>query len=82
MSTANLDKIIEEVRALPPVERERLREMLNEEAKAAQQAERSKLVRSIMGKYAHVPTSSEDFAARKQEEIEMEDRRASGEKKG
>lgn len=30
---------------------------------------------SIMGKYAHVLTSSDEFARRKQEEIELEDRR-------
>jgi putative transcriptional regulator len=28
--------------------------------------------RSVLGKYAFVPTSSEDFARRKQEEIELE----------
>jgi hypothetical protein len=32
--------------------------------------------RSAMGKYAHLNTSSEDFARRKQEEIDLEDGRA------
>jgi hypothetical protein len=27
---------------------------------------------AVMGKYRHVPTSSEDFARRKQDEIELE----------
>lgn len=31
--------------------------------------------RRIRGKYADVPTSSEEFARRKQEEIELEERR-------
>jgi len=31
------------------------------------------LVDSVMGKYAHVPTSSEEFARRKQEEINLEE---------
>jgi hypothetical protein len=31
--------------------------------------------RRIRGKYADVPTSSEEFAKRKQEEIELEERR-------
>jgi hypothetical protein len=30
---------------------------------------------SAFGKYAYLPTSSEEFARRKQEEIELEDRR-------
>ena len=32
------------------------------------------LSKTIMGKYAHLLTSSEDFARRKQEEIELEDK--------
>ena len=34
------------------------------------------LVHSIRGKYAHLPISSNDFAARKAEEIALEDRRS------
>jgi len=30
---------------------------------------------SAMGKFAHIPTSSEEFCRRKQEEIDLEDRR-------
>jgi hypothetical protein len=33
-----------------------------------------KLVQEIKGKYSFVATSSEDFAARKKEEIDLEDR--------
>ncbi|MCA1631639.1 MAG: hypothetical protein LC785_01090 [Acidobacteria bacterium] len=38
--------------------------------------ERRKAVRSVRGKYAHLPTGSEAFAARKVEEISLEDRRS------
>jgi hypothetical protein len=49
--------------------------MLNKEMMTAEQAEKDALLRRIQGKYAHLPTSSEDFAARKQEEIDLENRR-------
>lgn len=67
MSTS-LDKIIEEVRALTPDEQQQLRELLDREARTAE-------LRQIQGKYAHLGVSSEDFAARKAEEIELEERR-------
>lgn len=67
MSTT-LDKIIEEVRALTPDEQQQLRELLDREARTAE-------LRRIQGKYVHLGVSSEDFAARKAEEIELEERR-------
>ena len=77
-----LDRIIEEVRQLAPDERRQLREMLDREphpltsdSLTPEQARRAALIRSIRGKYAHLPTSSDDFAARKAEEIALEDRR-------
>jgi hypothetical protein len=66
MSTT-LDKIIEEARALPPEEQRQLREALDREERLAQ-------VRRIQGKYAHLKTSSEEFARHKAQEIELEDR--------
>ena len=36
--------------------------------------ERKEFIRSFRGKYAYIPTNSEDFASRKQEEIDWEDR--------
>jgi len=38
------------------------------------ETERKQLIKSLQGKYAHAPTSSEDFAKRKQEEIDWEGR--------
>ncbi len=66
--SATLDRIIEEVRQLPPDDQQRLRDVLDREARTAE-------LRRIQGKYAHLTTSSEAFAARKAEEIALEDRR-------
>lgn len=71
-----LDRIIEEVRALPPNERQLLCEMLSREQHDAERTRRAAMSRQIRGKYAHLSTSSEDFARRKAEEIAMEDRRS------
>ncbi len=72
--SVTLDKIIEEVRQLPPDEQRQLRAVLDQEAQSTEQAERNRIAHSIRGKYAHVLTSSDEFAARKAEEIELEDR--------
>lgn len=66
--SATLDRIIEEVRQLPPDEQQRLREVLDREARTAE-------LRRIQSKYAHLTTSSESFAMRKAQEIALEDRR-------
>lgn len=66
--SSTLDRIIEEVRALNPDEQQRLRELLEREARTAE-------LRRVRGKYAHIPTGSDKFAREKQEEIELEDRR-------
>lgn len=72
--SAVLDKIIEEVRALSPAEQRQLRELLDKETREAGREERARLAASIRGKYRHVLTSSEAFAARKAAEIALEDR--------
>jgi hypothetical protein len=63
--SATLDRIIEEVRALPADEQRQLRELLEREMRPA-------LARSIRGKYAHLRTSSEAFIAQKREETGRE----------
>lgn len=65
--SATLDRIIEEVRQLTPDEQQRLREMLDREARTIE-------LRRIQGKYAGMSVGSEEFAAEKAREIEMEDR--------
>lgn len=71
-----LEEIIEKIHALPFVEPRKLRELLNneEEEIEREQQRRIKVSKKIMGKYAHLKTSSEEFARRKQEEIELEDK--------
>ncbi len=69
--SATLDRIIEEVRQLPPDEQQRLRDVLDEE----RQERKHRPAESIRGKYRDVLTSSEEFAARKAEEIALEDHR-------
>lgn len=71
--SATLDKIVEEFRALRPEEQGRLLEMLEQERRSSEQANRSVLARSVRGKYAHTRTSSEDFIALKREETQLED---------
>jgi hypothetical protein len=63
--TAKVQEIIAAISALSAVEQHDLREHLK----------RVELVDQIKGKYAFVSTSSDDFIARKQDEIELEDRR-------
>lgn len=64
---ATLEQVIEEARQLSPDEQRQLREMLDREARIAQ-------VRQVQAKYAHITTSSDAHAARKTEEIELEER--------
>jgi hypothetical protein len=75
MSSRTLEEIIKEAKALSPDEQRQLREALEKEPHSAEQSERDRLATAIRGKYADVLTSSEEFAARKAEEIALEDRR-------
>ena len=70
-----LERILDEVQSLTPEERRQLREFLELEPDASPPPRPADLVRQIQGSYAHVPTSSEAFIARKAEEIELENRR-------
>ena len=71
-----LEEIIEKIHALPFVERRKLREILESEVDEIEkeQQRRIELSKKIMGKYAHLNTSSEKFARHKQEEMELEDK--------
>jgi len=68
MSSQALEQIIEEVNTLTPEERRQLLAHLERDERTAD-------LRRIQGKYAEMKTGSEAFAARKAEEIELEDRR-------
>lgn len=71
--SATLDKILAEVRALPPDEQRQLLALLEQETHGSERARRSVLARSIRGKYAHLPTGSAEFIALKRQETERED---------
>ena len=45
------------------------------ESKTLTAEERATRVAALRGKYAHVPTSADEFCRRKQDEIDVEDRR-------
>jgi hypothetical protein len=68
MPSRTLEEIIEEVKTLSADEQRQLREALEKDERTAE-------LRKIQSKYAHMQTSSEAFAARKAEEIALEDRR-------
>lgn len=73
--SATLDKIIKEVRTLTPEQRQQLLEMLEQESPNSERARRAALARQIRGKYRNALSSSEEFIARKAEEVAEEDRR-------
>lgn len=74
--SAVLEEIIEKITLLSEKEQERLIAAVEEQRRNKAELDRRALIDSVMGKYAFVPTSSDDFARRKQEEIRLEDRRS------
>lgn len=77
-STQLRKEIIESLANLSDDELFQVKEMITQsflrENPIQSEEERKQLIRSLRGKYAHVATSSEDFARRKQDEIDWEDR--------
>jgi hypothetical protein len=70
-------KIMEKTLTLMPDDLRRLRDVLNTVTfEFAGSEGRTQMARSVRGKYAYLPTSSEAFATRKAEEIKIEDRRS------
>jgi hypothetical protein len=67
-----LERMLEEVRNLTPDERRQLLEALHA-APPARVFPRLEIVDRVLGKYAHVHTSSDDFCAGKADEIALED---------
>lgn len=73
---AEFMELLEKALSLSPDDMRRLRVMLNTVNWNISSADaRRRLARGVRGRYAHLPTSSEAFAARKAEEITLEDRR-------
>ena len=68
-----IERILEEVRSFTPEERRQLLESL-QGSPPLPASTSSEFADRLYGKYAHVRTSSEDFCARKADEIFLEDR--------
>lgn len=74
--SAVLEEIIEKIHTLPFGEQQKLREIfINEEQDLEKERQRRiELSKQIKGKYRDSLSSVDEFIARKQEEIEMEDK--------
>jgi hypothetical protein len=70
--TPAVEKILAEINTLTPAEQRELRGLLAHDQTSSPRPT-AQLVNQIKGKYSFVATSSEAFAARKQEEIDLED---------
>lgn len=71
-------EIMESLEVLSDVDLMQVKELINQtfipKNNQKTQEERQQLIHSLRGKYAHISTSSDDFAQRKQAEIDWEDR--------
>ena len=77
-----MDEILRKVRELPDSERRELLGILNSKINSlarepATRPAQLELARTVRGKYAHVPTSSDSFNRRKRAEVKLENRRMS-----
>jgi hypothetical protein len=68
--SSEVQQILNAVRALSPEERRELAIALDALASPAQP--NKDLILAVCGKYAHVPTSSDAFMARKHEDLALE----------
>jgi HPt (histidine-containing phosphotransfer) domain-containing protein len=77
-ATAIRQQIIESLANLSGKQLLQIRELIEQnflpQIKPKSEEERQQLIKSLQGKYAHAPTSSEDFAQQKQAEIDWEER--------
>ena len=77
-ATAIRQQIIESLANLSGEQLLQFRELIEQnflpQIKPKSEEERQQLIKSLQGKYAHAPTSSEDFAQQKQAEIDWEER--------
>ncbi len=74
MSTAVLEEIIKKLELLSEAEHQRLAEVIEQQKQMKAEAERRAFIRSLKGKYKNSLSSVDEFIARKQEEIELEDK--------
>jgi hypothetical protein len=67
-----VEKILAEINSLAPAEQQEIRKLLAQDRTSSSRPT-AELVHEIKGKYSFVATSSEAFADRKREEIDLED---------
>lgn len=72
--SAVLEEIIEKIALLSANEQERLFKAVEEQKRTKASADRHAFIRGLRGKYKDGLSSVDEFIARKQEEIELEDR--------
>ena len=70
--SSDVQQLLIAVRSLIPENREELAVALDRELRPSPVSPNIEQVEAIRSKYAHLPTSSEDFMARKRVEIELE----------
>ena len=77
-ATAIRQQIIESLANLSGEQLLQIRELIEQnflpQIKPKSEEEIQQLIKSLQGKYAHAPNSSEDFAQQKQAEIDWEER--------
>jgi metal-dependent amidase/aminoacylase/carboxypeptidase family protein len=73
--TPKVEQVLAQVRALSREEQQQLWERLKEDVHAAERAARIEASRRIRGKYKNILSGTEEFMARKREEVELEERR-------
>jgi hypothetical protein len=71
--SAEVQKIIEAVRTLSPAQLSELRSAPGDAGVPEPVQSRAELARSLMGKYAWVRTSSEEFARSKEDDLDLEE---------
>jgi hypothetical protein len=71
--TPSLEKVLEEIKTLTLAEQRQLRDLLDREQLPEDPSRPASLVDQIKGRYSFIETSCDAFAARKREEIDLEE---------
>ncbi len=74
MSVAIFEEVLEKVKLLSIDEQLKLREVIEQNEREEKRRKHVELVRSLCGKYRDQLSSVDEFLARKQEEIDLEDK--------
>lgn len=70
--SSEVQLILQAVRSLCDKDKEELVIALDRDLRGSTHQSKRELIESIRGKYAHLPTSSADFIARKREDVASE----------